>query len=120
MLQKEIRNHFITVILFVLFNLSLGMVYNIINPFLEIGDYSYAGIGLFLISIFLAISSYNVVKDWLVVYISAVIIILYTVVLIWVIIDTKEWYNKALAILFLIPILIEVPRKVMGLVRRLF
>lgn len=89
--------------MFLTFNISIILIFQIFSPTLNLGELAYLGLALFPLSIFLIFSPITPVKSWLVNYLSNALIIIYSMFWIYIVVSNFEWYYKILSILMLIP-----------------
>jgi len=100
---KNDKIDYFTWLMFLAFNISIVLIFQIFSQTLNIGELAYSGIALFLLSIFLIVSPTTPVKSWLVTYVSISLMIMYSAFWIYVLVSDFEWHYKLLSGLMLIP-----------------
>lgn len=109
------KKDYLTFFLFFLLHFSIALVYLIFDPLIQIGEYSYLGIALFPLSLFLIFNPIIDTKNWLVSYTAIILLFLYTIGWIYAIISNFAWYYRALAILMVLPVPFYLPKYIKNL-----
>lgn len=114
------KTDYYTLIMFLVFNISVILIYQIYSPTLNIGELAYFGIALFPLSVFLIYNPGSSVRLWLLHYVSISLILIYSAILFHVLVwGDFEWYYKLLSALMLIPAPIHLVKVFVDFIRYL-